>query len=279
MSDSSSIHNRDRQAADPRSACTATTQELRDQYLIDELFVAGEVRTVHIAEDRMLVAGVVPSGAELTLGDVPTLGEGGMLRREFGVINIGESGEVLVDGVAYTLGHRDGLYAGLGSSLSFRGDGARFYVVSAPAQVAHPTVVLPFAETDPVALGTDDGAGRRSLHKYVWGDGSTASAQLQFGLTVIEPGSVWNTFPPHLHERRTEIYLYFELDDAARVVHLMGEPSDTRHLIVRNEEAVIAPRWSIHSGVGTSRYSFIWAMAGDNRDYGDLAPVAIEDLR
>ncbi|BDV29896.1 5-dehydro-4-deoxy-D-glucuronate isomerase [Microbacterium terricola] len=271
--------NRDRHATDPASARTATTQELRDRYLIDELFADGEVRTVHTAEDRMLVAGVVPGDDDLVLGDIAALGDGGLDRREFGVINLGTPGEVLVDGEPYALDHRDGLYAGRGSRLAFRGRGARFYVVTALAHTTHPTVHIPFAASAPLELGTEDGGGRRALHRYVWGDGDVASCQLQFGVTVLHPGAVWNTFPPHLHERRTEIYLYFELDEAARVVHLMGEPEHTRHLIVRNEEAVIAPRWSIHSGAGTGRYSFVWAMAGDNRDYGDLAPVPVEQLR
>ena len=268
----------DRPAIDATRARVATTQELRDAFLVDELFVEGEARAVHTAEDRMLIAGVVPGTAELTLPHVEALGEGGLARREFGVVNIGETGEVVVDGEPYRMEHRDGLYIGRGSTISFRGEGARFYVVSALAHADLPTAHIPFAQSEPLMLGDADAAGRRGLHRYVWGDGDVASCQLQFGVTVLEPGAVWNTFPPHLHARRTEIYLYFELGDAA-VVHLMGEPTHTRHLIVRDEEAVIAPRWSIHSGAGTGRYSFVWAMAGDNRDYGDLTPVPPKDLR
>ncbi len=269
----------DRPATDPRHARTATTQELRDAFLVDDLFVAGEARATHTAEDRMLIAGVVPTTGELALPDVDALGPDGYARREFGVINLGEPGEVLVDDEAHTLAHRDGLYVGRGAALRFRGEGARFYVVSALAHTDKPTVHIPFAESEPVMLGDEAGAGKRGLHRYVWGGGAVDSCQLQFGVTVLEHGAVWNTFPAHLHERRTEIYLYFELDPAAVVVHLMGEPAHTRHLIVRNEEAVIAPRWSIHSGAGTGRYAFVWAMAGDNRDYGDLAPVPVGELR
>ena len=268
----------DRPVVDATRARVATTQELREAFLVDELFIAGEARAVHTAEDRMLIAGVVPGTAALTLPHVEALGEGGLARREFGVVNIGETGEVVVDGQPYELAHRDGLYIGRGSTFSFRGEGARFYVVSALAHTDMPTAHIPFARSEPLMLGDAEAAGRRGLHRYVWGDGDVASCQLQFGVTVLEPGAVWNTFPPHLHARRTEIYLYFELGDAA-VVHLMGEPTHTRHLIVRDEEAVIAPRWSIHSGAGTGRYSFVWAMAGDNRDYGDLAPVSPKDLR
>jgi len=270
--------NIDRPVTDAIRARTATTQELRDAFLVEGLFAPGEVNTLHTAEDRMLVAGVVPSAGELTLGEIDALGEGGLARREFGVVNIGGPGEVVVDGETFSLGHRDGLYAGRGSALSFRGEQARFYVVATLAHERRPTALLPFQDTEPVHIGDENGAGRRALHKLVWGDGAVESSQLQFGITVLEPGSVWNTFPPHLHERRTEIYLYFELGDAA-VVHLMGEPEHTRNLIVRDEQAVIAPRWSIHSGAGTGRYSFIWAMAGDNRDYGDLTPVPLGDLR
>lgn len=269
----------DRPAFDPTRTRTATTQELRDAFLIEDLFVAGEARAVHTAEDRMLVAGVVPLGAELSLPEVDALGPYGYARREFGVINLGEEGEVLVGGVAYGLAHRDGLYAGRGSTLSFRGVGARFYVVAALAHADKPTAHIRFADSEPLMLGDEAGAGRRGLHRYVWGGGDVDSCQLQFGVTVLEPGAVWNTFPPHLHERRTEVYLYSELDSDAVVVHLMGEPEHTRHLIVRNEQAVISPRWSIHSGAATGRYTFVWAMAGDNRDYGDLAPVATRELR
>ncbi|QTV80387.1 5-dehydro-4-deoxy-D-glucuronate isomerase [Microbacterium sp. NIBRBAC000506063] len=269
----------DRPTIDPTRARTATTEELRDAFLLENLFVDGEAHAAHTAEDRMVVAGVVPGTGELSLPELPALGAEGYSRREFGVINIGEAGEVVVDGEVYSLEHRDGLYAGRGAQLSFRGEGARFYVVAVLAHSDNKTVHIPFAQSEPLMIGDTAGAGRRGLHRYVWGDGPVASSQLQFGITVLEEGSVWNTFPAHLHERRTEIYLYFELDPAGAVVHLMGEPAHTRHLIVRNEQAVISPRWSIHSGAGTGRYTFIWAMAGDNRDYGDLAGVPTEELR
>jgi 4-deoxy-L-threo-5-hexosulose-uronate ketol-isomerase len=265
--------NADRPSMDAVRARTATTQELRDGFLVEELFAAGEARTLRTAEDDMLIAGIVPVAGELGLPEAAVQG------REYGVINLGERGEVVVDGEAHALEHRDGLYAGAGATLSFRGEGARFYVVAVAADTTHPTVLIPFAASDGVAIGDEAGAGRRVLHKYVWGDGPVASSQLQLGVTVLEPGAVWNTFPPHLHERRTEIYLYFELPEAGRVVHLMGEPDHTRHLVVANEQAVIAPRWSIHTGAGTARYSFVWAMAGDNRDYGDLDPVSPQVLR
>ncbi|TYL54618.1 5-dehydro-4-deoxy-D-glucuronate isomerase [Agromyces mariniharenae] len=269
----------DRPAMDAQRARAATTQELRDAFLVEGLFREGEVSTLHTAEDRMLIAGVVPSGSALELSEIEALGPDGLSRREFGIVNVGGPGVVVVDGERFELAPRDGLYAGRGSSLSFEGAGARFYVVGALAHTRLPAARIAFDETEPVELGDEAGAGRRRLYRYIWGGGTVESCQLQLGVTVLEPGAVWNTFPPHLHARRTEIYLYFELPGAGRVVHLMGEPEHTRHLIVANEQAVIAPRWSIHSGAGTARYSFVWAMAGDNRDYGDLAPVPVEDLR
>lgn len=264
---------------DATRARTATTEELRDAFLIEDLFAEGEARATHTAEDRMVVAGVVPLSGELTLPELSVLGEDGYRRREFGVINVGDSGEIVVDGQVYPMEHRDGLYVGRGGTMSFRGAGARFYVVATLAHADKPTVHIPFSASEPLMIGDAAGAGRRGLHRYVWGDGPVDSCQLQFGITVLEEGSVWNTFPAHLHERRTEIYLYFELDPQGAVVHLMGEPGHTRHLIVRNEQAVVSPRWSIHSGAGTGRYTFIWAMAGDNRDYGDLTGVPTEVLR
>ena len=274
-------NNMDRHAMDSQRVRSASTQELRDAFLVEGLFSSGEIVTLHTAEDRMLLAGAVPADGELTLDDsgIDAIGAGGLARREFGIINIGEPGEIVVDGETFILANRDGLYAGQGSTLTFRGADAKFYIVAALAHTKYPTVHIPFAATEPVAIGDEAGAGRRSLYRYVYGAGDVQSCQLQLGVTVLEPGSVWNTYPPHLHTRRTEAYLYFELPEAGRVIHLMGEPEHTRHLVVANEQAVISPRWSIHSGAGTARYSFVWAMAGDNRDYGDLAPVAPEALR
>lgn len=263
----------------PSSAETATTAELRQAFLVDDLFVAGEVRATYTHDERMVIGGAVPGTGQLDLpawADV--LGTDSHLhRRELGVVNVGAAGHVVVDGEKFELEHLDGLYVGRGSEVSFTGADAAFYFVSAPAHATYPTRALSHAEVEPVALGSPEAANERSLFRYVWGQEIETSV-LQFGVTVIADGSVWNTFPPHLHERRTEVYCYVDLDEQDRVFHLMGRPGETRHLVMRNREAVISPPWSIHSGAGTGSYAFIWAMAGENNTYTDLRPVAVEDL-
>ncbi|HWB36439.1 MAG TPA: 5-dehydro-4-deoxy-D-glucuronate isomerase [Rugosimonospora sp.] len=268
----------ERPASDPDLAETATTAELRDRYLIDGLFVAGQVRGLYTHEDRMVVAGAVPADRPLTLPAWDTVGTPGHLtRRELGIVNVGEPGEVTVDGTSYPLGHLDGLYAGVGSEVSLAGPRARFSLVSAPADVTHPTARFGRDTTAGVALGSPGNASARTLYRYVWGGGHP-SCQLQFGVTVVADGSVWNTMPPHLHRRRTEVYLYTGLGEADRVVHLLGRPGATRHLLVADGQAVLAPWWSVHAGAGTGPYAFVWAMAGENTDYGDLDPVGIDTL-
>lgn len=267
-----------RYATSPESAETATTAELRARYLVDDLFVPGEVRGVYTHEDRMVVAGAVPGAGTLSLPAWPVLGTPQHLtRRELGVINVGEVGLVMVDGVAYALGHLDGLYVGRGSDVEFSGEAAAFYLVSAPADVVHPVVTFSRDTVEPVPVGSDAGASSRSLYRYLWGD-VHPSNQLQFGVTVVAEGSVWNTMPAHLHERRTEVYLYTDLEPGARVMHLMGRPGTTRHLMVADGQAVISPAWSVHAGAGTSSYAFVWAMAGENTTYTDLTPVPVDAL-
>lgn len=257
----------------------ATTQELRAQFIIDDLFVDGAFRGIYLGEDRMVVAGIVPLDAEIEPSGLEALGVTHLLEgRELGVINIGQEGRVNVDGQSYVLGHRDGLYVGRGSLISFSGRGAKFYAVSAIAHASHPTVLIAHDSVEPVVIADERGAGARSLYRYVWGGGHP-SCQLQFGLTILNPNSVWNTLPPHLHSRRTEVYLYTDLEPQDAVMHFMGEPQQTRHLVVRDGEAVIAPPWSVHFGAGTAPYSFVWAMAGENTNYGDMQPVSIGELR
>lgn len=269
-----------RQASAPASAETATTAELRERYLVSDLFADGEVRTVYTHEDRMVLAGAVPAGSgPLTLPAPDPLRADHLLqRRELGVVNVGGPGEVLVDDEPHPLGTLDGAYVGRGRRVAFRGDGARFYLVSAAAHADHGVAVFRRDETEPVELGDQRGASVRRLYRYVWGPGGHPSCQLQLGVTVIAEGSVWNTMPPHRHDRRTEVYLYTQLAADARVLHVMGEPGRTRHLWVRDGEAVISPSWSVHAGAGTGPYAFVWAMAGENTDYGDLDPVALEAL-
>ncbi|MFI6480891.1 5-dehydro-4-deoxy-D-glucuronate isomerase [Nonomuraea sp. NPDC050663] len=267
-----------RHATAPDSVETATMAQLRARYLVEELFVPGEVRGVYTHEDRMVIAGAMPDGEPLAIPSWEPVGTARHLeRRELGIVNLGDPGEVTVDGVAHKLGPLDGLYAGKGSEVLMSGSGACFYLVSAPADTTYPVARFGRDQIEPVELGEDGKASRRSLYRYVWGGGHP-SCRLQFGVTVVADGSVWNTIPPHLHERRTEIYLYTGLAPGERVVHLLGRPGATRHLVVADRQAVISPSWSIHAGAGSTPYAFVWAMAGENTDYGDLAPVSLESL-
>jgi 4-deoxy-L-threo-5-hexosulose-uronate ketol-isomerase len=267
-----------RYSTSPSSVETAQTGDLRDNYLIDDLFGTGEVRGVYTHDDRMVLGGAVPGHKQLDLPAWDVLGVGSHLeRRELGIINVGESGHVLVDGEKFALDHLDGLYVGRGSEVVFAGADAAFYFVSAPAGATYPTTALNHSAVEPVPVGTAQGASERHLFRYAWGS-DLQTAGLQFGVTVVADGSVWNTLPPHLHDRRTEVYLYVDLAESDRVFHFLGRPGATRHMIVANRQAVISPPWSIHAGAGSGSYAFVWAMAGENNDYTDLVPVALEDL-
>ncbi len=261
------------------TAETAPTADLRAQFLVGELFALGEVRAVYTHDDRLLVGGVLPGDEQLELPSYEeVLGENSHLaRRELGIVNVGGAGHVLVDGDKFELEHLDGLYVGRGSQVVFAGAEAAFFFVSAPAHATFPATALSHSVIEPVALGSAQAANERSLYRYAWGQELETSA-LQFGVTVVAQGSVWNTFPPHLHDRRTEVYCYVDLAEDDRVFHFMGQPGSTRHLVVANRQAVIAPPWSIHSGAGTGSYAFVWAMSGENNCYTDLAAVAVKDL-
>lgn len=268
-----------RYSTSPSSAETATTADLRENFLVPDLFVSGEVNGTYTHDDRLVIGGAVPGTAELALPAwSEVLGtESHLEGRELGIINVGAAGHVVVDDEKYELEHLDGLFVGRGSEVTFGGADAAFYFVSAPAHATYPTQALSHGAIEPVPLGTAEAANERNLFRYAWGQELKTSV-LQFGVTVIASGSVWNTFPPHLHDRRTEIYCYVDLDEEARVFHFMGKPGATRHLVLRNREAVISPPWSVHAGAGTGSYAFIWAMAGENNVYTDLSPVALEDL-
>jgi 4-deoxy-L-threo-5-hexosulose-uronate ketol-isomerase len=230
------------------------------------------------------LGGVVPTSAPIALPNPPELdAEFFLERRELGVVNIGGAGAVRVDGVTHKLGNREGLYVGRGSrDIVFASDAparpARYYLVSYPAHAAYPTARVAPADAQTVELGAQDGANRRVLRRYFHPEG-VRTAQLVMGVTDVETGSVWNTMPAHTHARRTEVYLYFDLPADGFVLHLMGEPAETRHLVVREGEAVLSPGWSIHAGVGTARYGFCWAMGGENQAFGDMQAVAPRDLR
>jgi 4-deoxy-L-threo-5-hexosulose-uronate ketol-isomerase len=266
----------------PAETNTLSTEKLRESFLIGDLFSAGEIVAHYTDLDRMVVGSAVPTAAPLALPGFRELGTDFFLeRRELGIINLGAAGTVRVNGAAHSLGARDCLYVGRGArEVVFENGGAgqaAFYIVSTPAHATHPIALVRRADVAGDELGDPATANRRRIVKYIHPAG-IASCQLVMGFTEFEPGSVWNTMPPHTHSRRTEVYLYFDLGDQA-VVHLMGEPQATRHLIVRDREAVLSPAWSIHSGAGTGNYRFVWAMGGDNQIFADMDPAPLKTLR
>ena len=261
-----------------------TTEQLRKEFLIQGLFRRGAFKLVYSHFDRMIVGGVCPQdpiSLEVSEGLIgaPYLLE----RREMGIINIGGGGTVTVDGTDYELSKRDSLYVGRGAKeiLFSSGDkekSAKFYLNCAPAHKSYPTKRSTSSETEPLHLGSPDKSNERTIYKYIHPDG-VRSCQLVMGMTILEPNNVWNTMPTHTHARRMEVYFYFDIPNEEVVFHLMGEPAETKHVIVRNEEAVISPSWSIHSGVGTQNYSFIWGMVGENQTFEDMDTVPMADLR
>ncbi len=266
------------------TAAKMSTEELRANFLVTGLFTPGNIKLELVDLDRVLVGGAVPTDAPLKL-DAPAalLAEFFAERRELGMLNIGGAGTVTVDGTAHALGKKDVLYVSRGSrDVAFASDDAdtpaKFYIVSYPAHADHSTSVVRAADAQGAVIGAAETANRRRVARYIHREG-VRSAQLVMGVTTLEPGSVWNTMPAHTHHRRTEIYLYFDVPSDAVVIHLMGEPSETRSLVVRDGEVALSPGWSIHSGCGTAAYSFCWAMGGENQDYADMQPVDISTLR
>lgn len=269
-----------RRAIDPRHAKTMDTSELRAEFLIDDLFQADQVCMTYSQYDRMIVGGATPKSGPLTIDGVDQTGTPSWLdRREAVLVNLGTSGEVEAGGTKYELGRCDMLYLGMGTGpVTVSGTDAHFYIISAPAHRAIPARLVTINDAAQVPLGGRDTSNERVIYQFVH-PAVMDSCQIVMGMTKLGSGSVWNTMPAHYHERRSEAYLYLDLPQDQNVVHLMGEPDETRHLIVRNEQAILSPPWSIHCGAGTSSYSFIWAMAGDNIDYTDVDMVAMEDLR
>ncbi|MEO3997398.1 5-dehydro-4-deoxy-D-glucuronate isomerase [Mesorhizobium sp. CAU 1732] len=273
-----------RQAIDPRTARTFDTAQLRDAFLIETLFSPDAVNLTYTHLDRLVVGGVMPVAGSVELGQVKATGTDAFLdRRELTVVNVGGAGAVTAGGERFELGHRDMLYVGRGAKpLVFEsadaGQPSKFYLLSAPAHHTYPSRLIRIADAKRLDLGAQVTSNERSIFQFVHPD-VMESCQLVVGMTVLAPGSVWNTMPCHVHDRRSEAYLYFDLDPAQRVFHFMGEPSETRHMVVANEQAILSPGWSIHSGAGTSNYTFVWAMAGDNVDYRDVDAVDMGDLR
>lgn len=266
----------------PQDAATLTTQQLRDTFAVTSLFAPGELRGVFTDLDRLVVGGVMP----LKPVDLPNHKETGraffLERRELGAINIGGSGTVRADGKVFSLDRLDCIYLPMGTkSVTFGSQDAknpaRFYFLSCPAHAAHPAATMKPTDASPVPLGSQAAANKRTIYKYIH-TGGIQSCQLVMGLTALEEGNVWNSFPPHTHWRRTEIYFYFDLGDNV-LTHFLGEPQQTRHLFLHNEDAVLSPNWSIHCGCGTGHYKFIWGMAGENQTFDDMDGVKPLDLR
>ena len=273
-----------RQASHPEAVRGYDTAELRRHYLVQDLFRPGALSLTYSHHERFVIGGATPIGAPIPLPAPKPLGTPSFLeRRELGVFNVGGPGRVTVGSHSYELARRDALYVGLGAGeVSFASDDpanpAKFYLLSTPAHAAHETVVVPLAKAKTTSLGDQATGNRRTIHQMIH-PAVCRTCQLVMGTTRLDEGNLWNTMPTHVHDRRSEVYLYFDLAEDARVVHLMGEPTETRHLVVANEEAVISPNWSIHSGVGTRAYSFIWGMGGDNVDYTDMDQVPMGALR
>jgi 4-deoxy-L-threo-5-hexosulose-uronate ketol-isomerase len=261
-----------------------TTEELRSSFLVTELFHPGVITLRAIDLDRVVLGGIVPTDEPLQLGAPEALAaEYFTERREAGVLNIGGPGRATVDGEPFTLENRDVLYIGRGSrDITFESDDpanpARLYLVSYPAHAAHPTRRIARDEADATELGSVAQANQRRLSKYIHPDAGP-SAQLVMGVTELKEGSVWNTMPVHTHQRRTEVYLYFDLPEDAVVFHFVGEPTEIRAVVTRSEEVALSPSWSIHSGCGTGSYSFCWAMGGENQAFSDMQGVAMPNLR
>jgi 4-deoxy-L-threo-5-hexosulose-uronate ketol-isomerase len=273
-----------RYAIGPQQVRSMGTDELRRNYLVEDLFTEDEVRAVYSHHDRVVLVGALPRTGPLRLPTFPEIrSEQFFDHREAGIVNVGGPGTVVVDDVEHRLAPTACLYVGRGAAeVSFSSDDpaspAAFYLFSAPAHTAYPTVLVEPGGGTVRELGDPLTSNRRTLTQYVHENG-VRSCQVVMGVTTLHPGSMWNTMPAHTHVRRTEVYLYFGLPEEARVVHLMGEPTETRHLVVADRQAVISPPWSLHSGVGTASYSFVWAMAGENQAFDDMDPHPAAELR
>lgn len=273
-----------RTAASPNDVKYYVTERLRDEFLIDGLFHQDEIKLVYSHIDRIITGSAVPVKGELrlTAGD-ELRAEYFLQRREMGVINLGGKGSIQIGDSSFELQNQDGMYIGLGAKdISFASVDpnlpAKFYINSAPAHTAYPTVLIKPENCVRVELGSLETSNHRIICKYIL-PGQVDSCQLVMGVTQLKPGSVWNTMPCHTHDRRMEVYLYFGMEEKDLVFHYMGEPAETRHIIMRNEQAVISPSWSIHSGCGTKAYSFVWGMVGENQDFDDMDHIDLKELK
>ena len=268
----------------PKEVKGMSTEELRAAFLVQSLMQPDTLNLMYTHYDRVIVGGVKPAQKKVELANEAELRAGYFLeRRELGIINVAGKGTVEADGVSYELDKLDALYLGKGTKqVSFSSASAKepasFFLMSTPAHHTYPNRKMTKAEAAPVNLGDQATANKRTIYKYIHQDG-IQSCQLVMGVTALEDGSVWNSVPPHTHTRRMEVYFYFDLPEAHRIFHLMGEPQETRHIVIANNEAVVSPPWSVHCGPGTTNYTFIWAMAGENYTFTDMDPVAIGDMK
>ncbi|WP_313581482.1 5-dehydro-4-deoxy-D-glucuronate isomerase [Chishuiella sp.] len=272
-----------RYAHHPNDVKKYTTEELRDHFLIPELFLENTIKLVYSMYDRLIVGGIYPTTKPLKLEPTEDLKANYFLeRRELGIINVGGKGKVTVDGIIYELNNKEALYIGKGNKeIIFdksENEQPYFYINSAPAHVTFPTKKVTKKEAEIVELGETKYANKRTINKLLV-NSVLETCQLQMGMTELHEGSVWNTMPAHTHERRMEAYFYFDLEEGQTISHYMGQPNETRHIFMQNHQAVLSPEWSIHSGVGTSNYTFIWGMAGENMDYGDMDAVKTNELK
>jgi 4-deoxy-L-threo-5-hexosulose-uronate ketol-isomerase len=273
-----------RYTADPVRFCHMTTGELRENFLLQSLFKIGEIKMVYSDIDRVIIGSAVPFDNPITLSTAKELRASYFTeRRELGVLNIGSPGIVEVDGKKYEMEKLDCLYIGKGNeNISFNSDKedspAFFYLLSYPAHTEFPTKLSKKNDAEPLKLGSDEKSNKRTIYKHIHPEG-IKSCQLVMGVTIMAKGNVWNTMPPHTHERRMEVYLYFDIEESDRVFHFCGQPDETRHITVSDGQAVISPSWSIHSGVGTSSYSFCWGMGGENQSFDDMDHLNIGDLK
>jgi len=261
-----------------------TTEQLREHFLIQELFIPGKLKTVYSHVDRIMVLGACPSGSAIKLEAGKELGVTYFLeRRELGIINVGGAGTVTLDGEKYDLNPRDGLYVGMGVKdvvleSKDANNSAKFYMNSAPAHKSYPICKVDVSTAAKTPLGDPSTSNVRTIYKFIHPD-VMPTCQLLMGLTMLDPNNMWNTMPSHTHERRMEVYFYFDIPDNNAVFHMMGQPDETRHIVIKNEDAVISPSWSIHSGVGTHNYSFIWGMVGENQTFDDMDGIQIKDMK